>query len=146
MAATRHNHAHSAFDSWANLDGKSWGRTNSSGRTVRLMGAHNSVLRFIWGSHQNLSTYSYPTIVAIGDRHLPHSRPYLTIPPQITSLSPLHRYPHTAASLRSRYGYMNPSSAKNSLLLYPLRQYSGGDNLSLPGRGSKLRASLSLAE
>ncbi len=52
--------------------GKSWGRTNSSGRTTRLIGAHDSVLRFVWGSHQNLSTCSYPTIVAIGDRHLPH--------------------------------------------------------------------------
>jgi len=36
------------------------------------MGAHDSVLRFIWGSHQNLSTYSYPTIFVIGDRYLPY--------------------------------------------------------------------------
>ncbi len=25
------------------------------------MGAHDSVLRFVWSSHENLSTYSYPT-------------------------------------------------------------------------------------
>jgi len=52
--------------------GKSWGRTNGFQRTVRLMGAHDSVLRFVWDSHQDLSTYLYPTIVAIGDRYLPH--------------------------------------------------------------------------
>ena len=42
------------------LPGKSWGRTNGFQRTVRLMGAHDSVLRFVWGSHQDLSTHSYP--------------------------------------------------------------------------------------
>jgi len=52
--------------------GKSWGRTNGFQRTVRLMGAHDSVLSFVWDSHQDLSTYSYPTIVAIGERYLPH--------------------------------------------------------------------------